>query len=282
MNIMAIIEQMERGQYSLNIPTSLALESLFGIHPDRTWVKPPHLGKDQIWLNLKTLVRNIISSFPKEVVAYLQPNFLAELIHDEWNTFRTVVKDHSRLEPILYVSNYSDLERRYNRNHALVRRDNTDKQKELTERTNAAIKVAMKQWDEDDIKVFSNDIKGDKHKSVFMITHVPYDLTFYPSFGEVELLESHTGMIKNRSLWYTKFIGGKDLSMIPFTLYFLRIFGDKETFVPMDSKLRKELVELATNQKWNALTTDSRVRMNIEYLKNPYFKTVLKELMNTR
>jgi len=279
---MTIIEKMERGQFAVNIPTSLALESLIGIHPERTWDSPPHLKYDQIWVNLKTLVRNIMSSFPKDVVDSVRPNFLTELIQDEWNAVKGVIYDHTKLEPVLYMSNYADLERRYNKQHALVRRDNTEKQKEMTDRTNKAIASALKEWTKDDIRIFKTDVEGDKDRNAIMMTHLPYDLVHHNTFGDLDLLESHTGMIKNRSLWYTKFLGGKDLAMIPFTLYFLRIFGDKEMFAPMDIKLRKELIELGTKFKWNALTTDSRVRTNIEYLQNPYYKAILRDIINTR
>jgi hypothetical protein len=67
--------------------------------------------------------------------------------------------------------------------------------------------------------------------------------------------------------------------MIPFTQYFLRIFGDKEFFSPMDSKLRKDIVELATKYGWSALTTDARIRMNLDQLKNPFFRDTVKDMM---
>lgn len=282
MNIMAIIEKMERGQFALNIPTSLALESLVGIHPERTWDSPPHLKYDQIWVNLKTLTRNILSSFPKDVVDMVRPNFLTELIQDEWNAVKGVIYDNTKLEPVLYMSNYAALERRYNKNHALVRRDNTERQKEMATRTSKAIESFLKDLTKEDIRIFDTDVTGDRDRRAIMMTHLPFDLVHHNTFEDLDLLESHTGMIKNRSLWYTKFLGGKDLAMIPFTLYFLRIFGDKEMFAPMDIKLRKELMELGTKFKWNALTTDSRIRTNIEYLQNPYYKVTLRELISAR
>jgi hypothetical protein len=279
MNIMQLTEQMERGQFTMNIPTSLALESLLGVHPEREWPSPPHRNYDEVWVNLKTLVRNIITSFPSDVVQFLQPGLIAELIHDEWNAIVSTITEHTKLRPVLYLSNYADLERRYNTSSAVIRRDSTPKQKELKERIDKGIQQAMADWTPDDLRIFTTDVTGEAHTRVIMMTHIPFDLVYHKTFGELDLLESHTGMIKNRSLWYTKFLGGKDLATIPFTIYFLRIFGDKEMFAPMDIKFRRALIELSNKYQWNALTTDARVRMCMGFLKNPFYDALLKEMM---
>lgn len=276
---MQLTESMERGQLTMNIATSLAIESLLNIHPERSWPKAPYLEYDQIWVNAKTLLRNILSSFPKEIDPYLVPGYLAELMHDEWDNIRHTLSETTKLEPVLYVSNYADIERRYRSDITPIRRDSTEKQKAAKERNDKALAIAMKTWTSDDIKIFTTDVTGDLGIRAIMLTHIPYDLIHYRTFGELDLLESHTGMVKNRSLWYTKFLNGKDLAVIPFTIYFLRIFGDKEMFSPMDIKLRRALVELGTKYNWTALTTDSRVRMCVSFMKNPYFEALIRDLM---
>ena len=288
MDIMSILDQMERGQYSLSIGTSLAFESLANIHPELKHKSVPHKDYTDLWVNLKTLARNIVQAFPAEINHLVTPGVLCELLTDEWKYIEQWVRDNTRMRSTLYVSSYKDLERRYNTQHSLVRRDSTDKQKADRKRVFEAIQLFMAQFGQSRpeierfMKVFDTEIecKKEEQGKVLILTHIPFDLIRYKSFGSLDLLESHTGAIKNRSLWYTKYLNGKDLSMIPFTLYFMRVFGDKETFAPMDIKLRKEIIALAQADGWSAITTDARVRFALDKLKNPYYRTIMRELMS--
>ena len=288
MDIMSILDQMERGQYSLSIGTSLALESLANIHPETKHKSVPHHEYTHLWVNLKTLARNIVQAFPSGINHLITPGVLSELLTDEYRTIEQWARDNTRLKVTLYMSFYKDMERRYNTQHSLVRRDSTDKQKSDRQRINQAIEAFTAQFGKTRVeverfmKVFDTDIecKKEEQGKILMLTHIPFDLVKYKTFGNLTLLESHTGAIKNRSLWYTKYLNGKDLSMIPFTLYFMRVFGDKETFAPMDSKLRKELIALAQDDGWSAVTTDARVRFALDKMKNPYFRTIMRELMS--
>lgn len=279
MNVFSFTERMERGQYPINIPTSLALESFMGIHPEREWPSPPHLKYDEYWMNARTLYRNIVGSFSSDVNLLLKPGIVAELMHDEWEAVKNVLATNSRVRPVLYLCNYKDLQRRYHR-HTVFREDTTQKQADERKRMEKSIQIFLDDVGEGYVKGFDTDIKPEKKEGHFIIqTHIAVDLLSYRNFEELDLLESHTGAIKNRSLWYTKYNNGKELSMIPFTQYFLRIFGDKEFFAPKDLALRKSLVEIAQQCAWGPLTTDAKVRMNLERLKDPYSRDVVKDMM---
>lgn len=279
MNIFSFSERMERGQYPVNIPTSLALESLMGIHPERKWPKPPHLNYDEYWLNARTLYRNIVSSYPADVNTILTPAVIAELMDDEWNAIKNVLSIHSRLKPTLYLCNYKAIYARY-KHHSIFKSDTTERMKEERKRMEKAIDLFLDEHGREYIEMFDTDIHPHHKDGRFIMqTHIAFDLISYRHFEDLDLLESHTGAIKNRSLWYTKYNNGKDLSMLPFTQYFLRIFGDKEFFSPKDSALRKAIVEVAQKYGWGPLTNDARVRMGIDKLSNPYFREVVKDMM---
>ena len=46
----------------------------------------------------------------------------------------------------------------------------------------------------------------------------------------VDLIETHTGVIKDRNKWYTK-LSGKGMECIPFAKWSLQFFGDGKIFV---------------------------------------------------
>lgn len=279
MNTFKFTERMERGQYPVNIPTSLALESLMGIHPEVKHPIPPYQNYDHYWLSARTLYRNIVSSFPSDMQLQLVPGIIAELMVDEWETIKDVVSGSTRLDPTLYLCNYKALETRYKR-HTVFKGDTTPKQVEERKRMKKAIQIFVEDVGEGYLKIFDTDIKPDSSSGRFIIqTHIAVDLLSKRHFDDLDLLESHTGAIKNQSLWYTKYNNGKDLSMLPFTQYFLRIFGDKEFFSPKDAALRKAIVELAQKYKWGPLTTDARIRQGLDQLSNPYFREVVKDMM---
>jgi hypothetical protein len=94
------------------------------------------------------------------------------------------------------------------------------------------------------------------------------------------LLESHTGKIKPRGQWYTKYLNGKDLVQIPFNEGFLQVFGDSETFRPMDIRFRRAILEIAERYKWTAVSTLEKLNYGIDQLKNPYYKEVLRKIVN--
>lgn len=279
MNIFRFTERMERGQFPINIPTSLALESLMGIHPEVQHPSPPYLDYDEYWMNARTLYRNIIGSFPADVNTILMPAVIAELMQDEWEAIKKVIQERSRMKPTLYLCNYKKLYTRYSK-HTVFRADTTAKQGIERRRMSASIAQFLEDVGDDYLQMYDTDIIPEKKQGRFIIqTHLAVDLLSKKNFEDLDLLESHTGKIKNPSLWYTKYNNGKDLSMIPFTHYFLRIFGDKEFFGPKDGALRKDIIELATKYQWGPLTTDARIKMNLDTLKNPFFRDVVKDMM---
>lgn len=279
MNVFTYTEKMERGQYPINIPTSLALESLMNIHPEIKHPSPPYQNYDEYWLNLRTLYRNVTSSYTSAMSALMSGEVIAELMTDEWAAISKLIRDNTRIKPVLYLCDYRQIETRY-RQHTNFKRDTKQSQTDERVRMTRAISRFLKDNGDDFVERFDTDIKPENKDKRFIIqTHLVVDLLSKKFFGELDLLESHTGAIKNQSLWYTKYNNGKDLSMFPFTHYFLRIFGDKEFFSPKDLELRRDLIALATKYRWNSLTTDSRVRMGLDDLKNPFFKAVVKDMM---
>lgn len=269
------------GGYPISVATSLALESACGVHPEIPVKSAPLLEYTELWINLRTLFRNFLGALDKDTVKGVGPANIADNLLVEMETIHGIVAEvtHGRARPVYYLSNYARLEQQYR--HAVLRVDNTVRQKEYTaiqtkslERLLAALKG------QPDVHVYDLKLHPPHPTKSMLLTHYAYDLLAASHFHTLVLLESHTGAIKPRPQWYTKYYQGRELSQIPFTEYFLQIFGDNETFRPMDLDLRRSLLEIAQKYNWSAVSTRDKIRYGVEQMKNPYFRTVVTEMMS--
>lgn len=267
------------GQYPLSIATSLAIESACGIHPEIQVKSPPVLEYDQIWINIKTLYRNFMGALDSYDAGTISPEAVGATLLQEMDQIESIIKGvSSRTSVVFYVCNYDDLELKYR--YATVRKDTSEKQKVFTRIYDSAIKsLTGPDADKDRFKIFPRKLKPEGVVKVMLISHIAYDLLSASAFSEMVLLESHTGKIKERGQWYTKFYNGKDLPMIPFNEGFLQVFGDTETFRPQDSRFRKAIIEIAEKYKWSQLTTKAKLSYGIDQLANPYYKEVLRQII---
>lgn len=268
------------GQYPLSIATSLAIESANGVHPEIVVSKAPIVGYQQLWVNVRTLFRNLLESIDKQYVNGVMPDDLAHAISDEMDTIVSLINESSRgtCKVVFYFSNYRNMEGKYRNPAVAIRRDTTEKQLAYRAIHNNTMKLLL-QLRQHDIVGVEHLVHPTDRPRALIVTHYAYDLLAHPKFERLALLESHTGKIKERAQWYTKYYNGKELVFIPFNEAFLQVFGDKETFHPSDIKLRKELIALAQKNKWTALTTHDKLMYNMDQLQNPYFATVMKDLL---
>lgn len=273
-----IVATREVGQLPLSIPTSLAFESLLDIHPDLPWPRPPLQQYDSIWVNLRTLYRNFIGSFDQTDQVKLVPAVIFPALYEEWTTIVDILSRQKKIiKPFLYFSNYNGIDSQYP--HATVRTANTQNQKDELIRHNATMELFLKSVPKETTQIFNLKLQSNSPDKAIILTHYAYDLLSHPFFGGLDLLESHTGAIKNRGLWHTKFYQGKELNRIPFREDMLQIFGDNETFRPMDIKFRKAILEIAEKYQWSAVTTRAKILYSIGQLKNPYYQKVLRDIL---
>jgi len=262
------------GAFPISVPTSIALEYACGIESEANPnPKPSVIGNyDEIWFNIRTLFRNMAGSLPSDQKFKASADDYSQALYHEIISITGILRDvSSQIHPVFYVSNYADVDRRYK--GAIVRKDRTDKQKQYTAHLNGAIKLLLATFREDrdvDIRVFDLKIKTQRRARALIITHHAYDLLGYKAFDKLDLLESHTGTIKARDTWHTKYTNGKELPMIPFSERLLPVFGDSESFHPMLGSARSEIVELAKNRRWSSITTDEKIISDIGSLKNKF------------
>lgn len=265
------------GKFPISIPTSLIMESLCNIHDEIQHQKMPLLEYGLLYINLKTLFRNLFGSLETDQKLVVTPEEMAAALLDEVNQITQICKEYNpNLTVRFYVPNYANLESRYK--FALIRMDNTERQKYYTSMLMHTVGGLLKLMDKTTIDMFSDKLTKDYSLNTLIMTHYAYDLIWHRNFRSLALAESHTGKIKTRAQFYTKYEHGKDLVRIPFHIQLLQVFGDSETFRPLNIKLRKDLIELAEQCHWTQTTTEAKVKFDLDKLKNPFARDMLKQL----
>lgn len=275
---MDFTNEREKGKVPISIGTSLAFESLLNIHDDLKHKIPPYLETEVIWINVKTLFRNLWGAIPRirhDLVSDMQ---LAEALIFEMEMIRDVCRNECRgLEVVYYLPNYFGLGTI--NNEVLLRMDNTELQKNYTKRMIRTLEIVLKRYNQGMdinnvsdrnhmIRIYNNQITDRETRKTFIISSYAYDLTAYRKFSNLKLLETHTGAIKGRELWYTKYENHSAVPPMPFRLDLLTILGDKTLFRTKVPKLRQTIIELAKANRWTPLTTTDKIRMNIGSIKD--------------
>lgn len=274
------IDEREKGAFPVSIGTSLALEGACGIYPERPETPAPITqGVREIWINVRTLWRNLVGSLRTEVRDAVMPNMLYSALREELSIIEGVVSKASEgmVSVVYYHCEYTDLPRRFTK--ALLKYPKTEKQLVTQALEMNTIGMLMADAGSHDIRRFKTDIVG-KGPDSWMISHFPIDLLSKASFKSLKLLESHTGVLKGPSAWYTKLSNGKDLAHIPFCAFSLQVFGDGPTqFNQMPIAVREQVLAIADANAWTSVTTRDRITLCIKGVSDPTMRTLLLTLL---
>lgn len=272
----------------VSVGTSLALETIIPNWPvfDPEREAPPKvpLSKySRVWINLRTIARNLHNAVANEYKETLKPNDLGAAIAEEaWAVAQAIEQaSSSAVKAMIYWPKYNELQRYFP--VASLRTPSTEKQKSVEKIVSAAMEFAhevLATNHPQNYKRVSIKIDPGSYAQTLMMTHMPVDLLNVRRFGSLELLESHTGVVKARNLWYTKLFAGKSLSVIPFCEMSLQVFGDDHSFHPKNISVKREIITIAESNHWSWMTTESKMRADI--LKHPEnaFKIEMLKLLH--
>lgn len=273
--------------FAISIATSMALESIFAprqkpYDPSRPIPQRIDINKYQeIWINLFTLFRNISGAVDKEVFVSAAEEELKDVLLFELEIIESLfqVEGSGFCKPRFYFCTYDDLYLGRVNKFVKVRHDKTEYQKIFKAKLMKTMDLLVKE--RSDLFMFNTEIETKQRTNSLILTHVPHDYTSFHRFSKLDLLESHTGVLKPRYVWYTKYypVGDMDLSHIPFHKKLLFIFGDKVLIQPMDIRLRRQIVDLAKRRQWTQLTTITKVDFDFNLdIKEPFVLEVLRSL----
>ncbi len=272
--------------FPISIGTCLAVESVFtgGGEPfDPARTIPQHITLDsyhEFWINVSTLFRNLLGSVQRSDIESVRAEDVASGLLEELQLLGNLTREQSNntTKAVFYVSNYSKLASKYK--YAGLRQYATPKQKQYKDMHDKSIQKLINLWpdSEERIRIFDMDLDGIRTRKALLISHVPYDLLSYRRFDTLDLLESHTGLLKQRNMWYTKYYNKNDYIGFPFSKHLLPALGDNEFFHPMSRGLRADIIALAKERHWSWATTDAKILTDLQTLKNDYAKEIINAM----
>lgn len=226
--------------FPVSIATGLALETIF--EPvqevyDEARDTPERIKPDtytDYLINLATIARNLINSLPYKEIATCSKSDVLDTFLEEIEYLNTLFQLHDKSVEF-YVHSYAYPRQTYKKTLRVV---STSQQHTLFDMMEYCLSHVKKQ---DNVHHFTKNIRTHPTSTTLLLTHVPWDLLSYSNFHKLDLLESHTGVVKSRAFFNTKYHKlGKDMSFLPFMEYLLTTFGDGTMFkpAPMEDRLR--------------------------------------------
>ena len=245
--------------FNVSIGTGIALESVFDPEPevryDKDRVIPNTIKPDDYKYhiyNIYTLARNILSACTiKDKFQLINNEYFLPTVTEEIENIKILYQGF-KVIPVLYIPDYSKQYTRFNN------------QKSETI-TNSFIDYDTMRKIFKKISTSMDTITDTKlpptNEKVLIMTNYALDLLNYTIVPKLDLLESHTGKIKTRSQFNSKYhpIGKRDMSVFPFTEKLLFILGDKTIVKPSGLKIRVDLHKLAEENNWNNKTTNDKI-----------------------
>ena len=256
------LENRPSSGFPVSIGTGLSLETLFSpiqnVYDENRVIsidKDFSINNYSLFVfNISTLLRNIITSIKFGDLLQVSKDDILTCLLEEID-FLTNFFESNNLNIKFYINNYEYVKNVYGKENKL-RTSTTDKQIYIDGINEHCLNKLKK---EDEVTLFSKDIKYGKEHSVLLFTHIPFDLLSYNNFLKLELLESHTGIVKTRKSFNTKYYSlpkEMDMSFLPFMEYLLSIFGDHVMFHPAPLKERIDLYKVLKTKNVNALTSE--------------------------
>jgi len=269
--------------FPISVGTSLALESIItdfsnkSIDPQREIPQVIDISKyDEVWINISTLFRNLLGSLNKDEYKKLHAKEFSIVLAEEMNIIDDLLKQYSsdKIKTIYFVCEYRDLQTKYR--HAFHRVINTENQRIYKQQHDDTVKFLLKTFQ--GIRIFNSTLKPTTYSKIILVSHIAHDLLSYKNFSLLDLLESHTGVLKPRNMWFTKYVDGKNLSSLPFNKILLQVFGDNEHFKPYPITIRKEILDISTDRKWTPWTTIDKMLYDLNSLKDRYLLEKIKDM----
>jgi len=266
MDSMQFALSREVGSLPVSIGTSLAFENVFERNALEQY--------DVVLINLRTMVRNFYSAFKSGVGEQVDPADAALIVIDE---LQTLVSQFKKAMPVVYVSNYSDLESFLPGCVPMVHRG--EKRIIMNALEEDAVAAILKQGTLR-VECFETCKLEFKVKGrALLFSHVVTDLFIRYDFTTLDLLESYTASIKERHEWYTKLTNGKELTCMPFNKFTLAVFGDKSVYIsPQGLSVRRRLLALAEAENWTTITSMEKIRSDLKKVESGEIKDILISL----
>lgn len=249
---------------NVNIGIGLMLESLFNVSDryDNKREIPKHVDIESYDIhlyNIYTVVRNIMQSI--KVGKPSEKDVTAMLI-DDLNYIHSTYYSNVKTEMILFIPEYKNFIKEFNKNKTINPTKHDEDMVELIDFVHSLDNNKLKGLD---VKILRLNKKEKINKKVLLTSSFLLDMEM---IGVCDLLESHTGVLKNKYKLYSKYntIGKKDLSHLPYNKTLHIVLGDKTLVKPYPIGTRNEVHKISIEKKWNSHTSEEKIKDNIKHL----------------
>ena len=239
----------ELGEIPVTISTAIAISSFTGnsdLYNDR-----------DLWINVRTLYRNIVSSIDSEI-DYDNESLLTDLM-EEHKIISSVLEDfYQGYEGkfYFYVNTFESIEKFIP--DGKIKENKTENQISYV-KSESEVLTAFAELIGEDILIFDTKLDGSDRKGM-VFTHFPVELLSRYTFSDLLLLESHTGAIKSQTLWNTKLTGGKKNYRLPFNYFTLVVYGDNSNLLKSYPIGVKKLIDdISEHSGWSAATSEEKI-----------------------
>lgn len=259
---MDIIER-EVGQFPVSMGTSLAIEGFLGIHPNQSKLPVDVRTIKEVWINLRTLARNLWNSIKTERLNVINPAEAVTVLMQEVQTIPTVfLQAGVKVKVQYYIASMDQI--RWTFPKATFKQAKTPKQMayEVYERY-VAIELYKQMIDEGIPVMEIKKLPPKTDGTVAMLTHYPSELLWKDQFSRLLLWESNTGKLKPWNMWYTKLNGVKEDTPLPFDKFTLQVFGDGVLIEPQPRGIKAQLKTLAEAKRWSPITKPDKMHYDI-------------------
>lgn len=265
--------------FGLSIGTGLALESVFDPTQERYDNNRTIPNKINIndyvyhYINIYTLIRNILNACSLLNVKELHINYtnttLLNILVAETNLIHALYTNNTDCKVIFYLPKYKWLL------HTLEKTKKLDKNNNYIENVKIIYLYNYITYHVDTLSFVCNlmvlenyNLNFVQNQKSLITTHLGIDLCY----KNIDLLESHTGLLKKSNSFNSKYIKlGKDydMSILPYNDVLLSIFGDKSLIPPTEREIRLKTYELA-KKRWSFTTGRSIIKNDLKRYGIPY------------
>lgn len=259
---MYLIER-DVGQIPVSIGTSLAFEGYLGIHPNQPKQPIDVKSVKEIWVNLRTLARNLWEAVPTSEKMNVNPAAAVDVLMQEVQTIPVALEQAGARAKVRYYIAAADIAK-WLFPKAIFKQSRTPKQMayEVYERY-ASIELVNRMRSEGLEFIEIGKVPPKTEGTVALLTHFPHELLWKDHFSRLLLFESHTGKFKPWQLWYTKLNNVKEETPMPFTKFTLQVFGDGVLIDAQPRSIVAQLRLMSQNRKWSPVTAESKVYHDI-------------------
>lgn len=283
---MSSVYERTVSSFPISIGTAIALESIFSprIDPYDPERKIPNNidinNYTTMYFNMLTLFRNLQGSLDKEVFLMAKDNELTEALIQEMDVIKSLfsVEGNGVCTPIFFIPTYDYYYKNSKFKMVYFRKDKTEFQKLYTGKQG---KVLHNLLQKKEIEKIDYQLPVFSTKKALLLSHIPLDLLNYKYLNTLDLVESHTGKLKSRNTWNSKYypIPDTDMNIFPFNRKLLMVFGDKTIIHPADIRLRKQIADIAKARHWTTMTTLDKINLDISLtIREPLVLDFLKSI----